>query len=117
MHPDRRLHDQPPTAARFLLQQGQSLKITVRLFSRLRSDESSPQLPDGSFQMQFSTDPHKAVPHLDVNADTGNFTYAVYQMPPGSTTWPPAQTAVGPSSSRSGASTRVLLATYKQVTP
>lgn len=23
------------------------------------------------------------MPHLDVNADTGNFVYAVYQMPPG----------------------------------
>ncbi len=33
--------------------------------------------------MRFNTDPNKAVPHLDVNADTGNFTYAVYQMPPG----------------------------------
>ncbi|KAK3316027.1 NAD(P)-binding protein [Apodospora peruviana] len=39
--------------------------------------------PDGSFQMRFTTAPDRLVPHLDVNADTGNFVYAVSQMPPG----------------------------------
>ncbi len=33
--------------------------------------------------MQLSTHPDKPAPHLDVNADTGPFVYAVHQMPPG----------------------------------
>lgn len=33
--------------------------------------------------MSFSTTADKAVPHLDVNKDTGNFVYAVSQRPPG----------------------------------
>lgn len=33
--------------------------------------------------MRFPTVPDKVLPHLDVNADTGNFAYAVHQMPPG----------------------------------
>lgn len=33
--------------------------------------------------MRFPISPNKTVPHLDVNADLGNFTYAVHQMPPG----------------------------------
>lgn len=38
---------------------------------------------DGSFKMRFTTSPDKLVPHLDPVSDMGNFTYAVYQMPPG----------------------------------
>lgn len=41
------------------------------------------KLPDGTFEMRFPCSPDKPVPHLDVNADTGNFVYAVHQMPPG----------------------------------
>jgi hypothetical protein len=33
--------------------------------------------------MSLPTSPDKPVPHLDVNADTGNFVYAVSQRPPG----------------------------------
>lgn len=33
--------------------------------------------------MRFPTVPDKAVPHLAVNEDTGNFIYAVSQLPPG----------------------------------
>ena len=33
--------------------------------------------------MRFPTRKDKVVPHLDVNADMGNFVYAVSQMPPG----------------------------------
>lgn len=33
--------------------------------------------------MRFPCNPDKPVPHLDVNADTGSFVYAVHQMPPG----------------------------------
>ncbi|OBT97919.2 hypothetical protein VE01_03870 [Pseudogymnoascus verrucosus] len=38
---------------------------------------------DGTFQMSFPTAPNASVPHLAVNADMGNFVYAVSQMPPG----------------------------------
>jgi hypothetical protein len=41
------------------------------------------QLPDGTFEMRFPCSPDKPIPHLDVNADTGNFVFAVAQMPPG----------------------------------
>ena len=33
--------------------------------------------------MSLTTTPDKPVPHLDVNADTGNFVYAVSQRSPG----------------------------------
>jgi hypothetical protein len=33
--------------------------------------------------MRFPCSPDAPIPHLDVNADTGNFVYAVHQMPPG----------------------------------
>ncbi|GLB15282.1 hypothetical protein AtubIFM61612_005097 [Aspergillus tubingensis] len=36
-----------------------------------------------SFEMTFTTAPDARVPHLDVNADLGNFVYAVSKMPPG----------------------------------
>ncbi|PGH26380.1 hypothetical protein AJ80_01878 [Polytolypa hystricis UAMH7299] len=38
---------------------------------------------DGSFQMLFPTNADKLIPHFEVNADTGNFVYAVSQLPPG----------------------------------
>ena len=40
-------------------------------------------MDDGSFVMAFPMPGDKPVPHLDVNADTGNFIYAVAQLPPG----------------------------------
>jgi hypothetical protein len=40
-------------------------------------------MDDGSFLMAFPMSGDKPVPHLDVNADTGNFIYAVAQLPPG----------------------------------
>lgn len=33
--------------------------------------------------MHFPTHPNAPVPHLDVNKDTGNYVYAVTQLPPG----------------------------------
>ncbi|KAL1962102.1 hypothetical protein VTN77DRAFT_569 [Rasamsonia byssochlamydoides] len=39
--------------------------------------------PDGTFEMNFPTAPDAPVPHLEVNADTGNFIYAVSRLPPG----------------------------------
>lgn len=44
---------------------------------------TSYQLPDGTIQMRFPTSPDAPIPHLDVNADTGNFVYAISQLPPG----------------------------------
>ncbi|KAJ9191950.1 hypothetical protein DTO164E3_8600 [Paecilomyces variotii] len=41
------------------------------------------KLPDGTIQMRFPTSPDAPIPHLDVNADTGNFVYAISQLPPG----------------------------------
>ncbi|EAQ88704.1 hypothetical protein CHGG_05323 [Chaetomium globosum CBS 148.51] len=41
------------------------------------------KLDDGTFEMCFPCNADKPIPHLDVNADTGNFVYAVHQMPPG----------------------------------
>ncbi|KAK4120236.1 NAD(P)-binding protein [Parathielavia appendiculata] len=41
------------------------------------------KLDDGTFEMRFPCRPDKPIPHLDVNADTGNFVYAVHQRPPG----------------------------------
>ncbi|KFY35267.1 hypothetical protein V494_06067 [Pseudogymnoascus sp. VKM F-4513 (FW-928)] len=38
---------------------------------------------DGTFQMSLPTTPDASIPHLAVNADMGNFVYAVSQMPPG----------------------------------
>lgn len=33
--------------------------------------------------MRFPTSPDAPVPHVDVNADTGNFVYAISKLPPG----------------------------------
>ncbi|PVI03017.1 NAD(P)-binding protein [Periconia macrospinosa] len=41
------------------------------------------KLPDGSIQMAFTTAPDRLLPHFDPVGDTGNFTYAVSQLPPG----------------------------------
>jgi hypothetical protein len=40
-------------------------------------------MKDGSLLMAFPMSGDKPVPHLEVNADTGNFVYAVAQLPPG----------------------------------
>jgi hypothetical protein len=40
-------------------------------------------MADGSFQMSFPTTPDSPIPQLDVNADMGNFVYAISKMPPG----------------------------------
>ncbi|KAI1910969.1 hypothetical protein LOZ66_001959 [Ophidiomyces ophidiicola] len=41
------------------------------------------KMPDGSFKMSFATAPKALIPHLAVNADLGNFVFAVCKMPPG----------------------------------
>ncbi|KAK4131522.1 NAD(P)-binding protein [Trichocladium antarcticum] len=50
---------------------------------RILPDSYFKKLADGTFEMRLPISPNKTVPHLDVNADLGNFTYAVHQMPPG----------------------------------
>jgi hypothetical protein len=40
-------------------------------------------MEDNSYVMAFPMPGDKPVPHLSVNADTGNFVYAVAQLPPG----------------------------------
>jgi hypothetical protein len=40
-------------------------------------------MDDGSFVMHFPTHPDAPVPHLEVNVDTGNYVYAIAQLPPG----------------------------------
>jgi hypothetical protein len=64
--------------------------------------------------MRFPCRPDKLIPHLDVNADTGNFVYAVHQMPPGKSymageyrTWPEWAEALASATGRS--------VTYKEV--
>jgi hypothetical protein len=41
------------------------------------------KMDDGSFVMHFPTHPEAPVPHLEVNKDTGNYVYAIAQLPPG----------------------------------
>jgi len=50
---------------------------------KLAPDAWFHKMDDGSFQMSFATHPDAPVPHLDVNADTGNYVYAIAQLPPG----------------------------------
>ena len=50
---------------------------------RLAPEAYFSRMPDGSFAMRFATAAEAPVPHLDVNADLGNFVYAVSKMPPG----------------------------------
>ncbi|KAK4186711.1 hypothetical protein QBC35DRAFT_386600 [Podospora australis] len=52
---------------------------------RILPDSYFAKQADGTYEMRFPCNPNKLVPQLDVNADTGNFVYAVSQMPPGKT--------------------------------
>ncbi len=67
--------------------------------------------------MEFSTEPTKAVPHLDVNADTGNFVYAVYQMPPGNDYMAEGTSCTWPEWIETWSKVTGVPATYKQVAP
>lgn len=52
-------------------------KLTDRLVQIMTTDARV------SFEMSFTTAPDVPVPHLDVNADLGNFVYAVSKIAPG----------------------------------
>jgi hypothetical protein len=67
--------------------------------------------------MEFTTIPTKEQPHLDVNGDTGNFAYAVYQMPPGKSYMAEGTTCTWPEWIAAWSRATGVLATYKQVTP
>ncbi|KAI8711553.1 NmrA domain-containing protein [Fusarium sp. LHS14.1] len=56
--------------------------LAAKIFNILPNSYFGKQ-PDGSFEMAFTTAPEKPAPHFDPVGDMGNFTYAVYQMPPG----------------------------------
>ncbi|KAJ9130520.1 NmrA-like family protein [Pleurostoma richardsiae] len=75
------------------------------------------KLPDGSFQMQFTTDPNKPQPHLDVNADAGNFVYAVHQMPPGKHYMAEGTTCSWSDYMKLWSKVTGIPGSYKQVTP
>ncbi|KAK7928116.1 hypothetical protein PG985_005114 [Apiospora marii] len=70
---------------------------------------------DGSFKMQFPTDPAKPQPHLDVNRDMGNFVYAVHQMPPGKAYMAEGTTCTWPEFLETWRKVTDVPATYEQV--
>ena len=67
--------------------------------------------------MEFATDPSTAVPHLDVTSDTGNFVYAVYQMPAGNAYMAEGTTCTWPQWISAWSKVVGVPARYKQVTP
>lgn len=71
---------------------------------------------NGSFQMRFTTAPHRPVPHLDVNADMGAFVYAVSQRPPGQQYMAEGSTCSWSEFVRLWSETTGQRAVYKQVT-
>lgn len=73
-------------------------------------------LADGSFQMQFTTDPHRLVQHFSPVDDMGNFTYAVSQMPPGKAYMAEGTTCSWTDWLKTWADITGAAASYKQVT-
>jgi hypothetical protein len=73
-------------------------------------------MPDVSFQMSFPTAPDAAVPHLDVNADTGNFVYAISKMPSGKSYMAEGTTCSWSEYLRIWSEATGLPARYKQIT-
>ncbi|KAF4463130.1 NAD(P)-binding [Fusarium albosuccineum] len=75
------------------------------------------KLPDGSFEMGFTTVPDKLVPHFDPVGDMGNFTYAVYQMPPGKAYMAAGTTCTWPEWIQTWGRITGVPVSYRQVTP
>ncbi|KAI5458478.1 hypothetical protein BGZ63DRAFT_406886 [Mariannaea sp. PMI_226] len=73
--------------------------------------------PDGSYQMAFTTHPDKPVPHLDPVGDMGNFTYAVYQMPPGNAYMAEGTTCTWPEWIQTWGEVTGKAVSYKMITP
>ncbi|KAF4949475.1 hypothetical protein FSARC_13459 [Fusarium sarcochroum] len=75
------------------------------------------KLSDGSFEMSFTTSPDKPVPHFDPVGDMGNFTYAVYQMPPGKAYMAEGTTCTWPEWIETWGRVNDVPVNYRQVTP
>ncbi|KAF4430527.1 nitrogen metabolic regulation nmr [Fusarium acutatum] len=75
------------------------------------------KLPDGTFEMSFTTSPDSLVPHLDPVGDLGNFTYAVYQMPPGKAYMAEGTTCTWPEWIETWGRINNVPVKYRQVTP
>jgi hypothetical protein len=73
-------------------------------------------MDDGSFQMCFPTHPDAPVPHLDVNADTGNYVYAIAQLPPGKGYMAEGTTCSWSEYMRLWSEVTKVPSTYKQIT-
>ncbi|KAH7239820.1 hypothetical protein NW759_008565 [Fusarium solani] len=73
--------------------------------------------PDGSFEMAFTTAPDKPAPHFDPVGDMGNFTYAVYQMPPGKAYMAEGTTCTWPEWIETWSRITGAKVSYRQVTP
>ncbi len=67
--------------------------------------------------MELTTVATKEQPHLDVNADMGNFVYAVYQMPPGKDYMAEGTTCTWPEWIATWSKVTGVPAGYKQVAP
>ncbi|EWG55736.1 hypothetical protein FVEG_13687 [Fusarium verticillioides 7600] len=75
------------------------------------------KLPDGTFEMSFTTSPDALAPHLDPVGDLGNFTYAVYQMPPGKAYMAEGTTCTWPEWIETWGRINNVPVRYRQVTP
>ncbi|CCT74325.1 related to nitrogen metabolic regulation protein nmr [Fusarium fujikuroi] len=75
------------------------------------------KLSDGTFEMSFTTSPDALVPHLDPVGDLGNFTYAVYQMPPGKAYMAEGTTCTWPEWIETWGRINNVPVKYRQVTP
>ncbi|KAH6652893.1 hypothetical protein BKA67DRAFT_637196 [Truncatella angustata] len=84
---------------------------------RILPDSYLAKQSDGSFQTRFPTTPDKPTFHLDVNADTGNFVYAVAQMPAGNHYMACGTTCTWSEYMRLWSKVTGMSGTYKQVTP
>ncbi|KAM5343819.1 hypothetical protein ACJ41O_012356 [Fusarium nematophilum] len=75
------------------------------------------KLPDGTFEMAFTTAPEKQAPHFDPVGDMGNFTYAVYQMPPGKAYMAEGTTCTWPEWIETWGRITGVPVSYRQVSP
>ncbi|KAK7413183.1 hypothetical protein QQX98_007962 [Neonectria punicea] len=75
------------------------------------------KLPDGGFEMAFTTSPEASTFHFDPVGDMGNFTYAVYQMPPGKAYMAEGTTCTWPQWIETWGRINNVPVSYRQVTP
>lgn len=67
--------------------------------------------------MAFTTVPDKLVPHFDPVGDMGNFTYAVYQMPPGKAYMAEGTTCTWPDFIKTWGKITGKTVSYRQISP